>query len=116
MRRKVPVRFLGEGALVTAPPYPTSRPGPHVAVPGFIAHSAAPAAELYRSAHVFLSETTMDFDHKAFLASVAQLAPEEQRDRLIAERDRIHAELTEIKAKIAEAKIERIRSGRYADP
>jgi hypothetical protein len=23
MRRKAPVRFLGEGVLVTAPPYPT---------------------------------------------------------------------------------------------
>ena len=31
----------------------------------------------------------MDFDHKTFLASIAQLTPEEQRDRLIAERDRI---------------------------
>jgi hypothetical protein len=57
----------------------------------------------------------VDFDHKAFLASITQLPPEEQRDRIIAERDRIHTELTEIKAKIAEAKMERVRSGRYAD-
>jgi hypothetical protein len=57
----------------------------------------------------------MDFDHKAFLASIAQLPPEYQRDRLIAERDRIHTELTEIKVKIVEAKAEHSRSGHYAD-
>ena len=26
MHRKVPVQFLGEGALATAPPYPTGHP------------------------------------------------------------------------------------------
>jgi hypothetical protein len=64
---------------------------------------------------VVLSEAPMDFDHKSFLESIAQLRPEEQRERLIAERDRIHAELTEIKEKIAQAKITHIRSGRKAD-
>src|SRR5262245_21101251 len=57
MMREYHVRFPGEGALATAPPYPASRTRGHDWFPGCVAHSAPAAAEPGRSArsgHILL--------------------------------------------------------------